>query len=86
MPAILQDKDLLTSELLNNLTESKRMSHEFNLAEEAAGHSDAQSPRFTGNWQKQDNTEHSITEDDVKLHRLMEDIKRYIRNIDISNL
>ena len=86
MPAILEEKSLPTSELLNNPTEPKPLSPEFHLAEETAGHSDSQSPRLTGNWQKRENTEHSITEDDVKLHRLMEDIKRYIRSIDISNL
>ena len=86
MPAIQEEKVLLTSELLNNPTESKPLSPEFNLAEETAGHSDSQSPRLTGNWQKRENTEHSDSEDDIKLHELMEAVKRYIRSIDVSNL
>ena len=76
----------LAIELLLSLKESEPLSHGFHLIGETAAQPDTQSPRLTGDWQKRENTEHSDTEDDVKLHELMEDIKRYIRSIDVSNL
>jgi hypothetical protein len=86
MPAILQDNVLLTIGLLLNPTELRPSRHPFHLAGETAGQSDSQSPQWSGGWHKRENTDHSDTEDDVELHELMEDIKRYIRSIDISNL
>ena len=42
--------------------------------------------QLTDNWQERDNTERSQVEEDRELHQLMEDIKNYIRSIDIGNL
>ncbi|NIQ87916.1 MAG: hypothetical protein GWN93_02025 [Deltaproteobacteria bacterium] len=50
------------------------------------GHAESRSPQLTGNWQKRENTDHSEVEEDVRLHELMEDIKRYIRSIDVNTL
>jgi hypothetical protein len=86
MPEILLNRLALIVESLLNPPAAKPLSHGFHLLGETNGQSDSQLPQLTGNWQKQDNTEHSDTEDEVKLHEFMEDIKRYIRSIDVSNL
>ncbi len=86
MPAILQVEVLPPTEMLHKPMESEPLSQGFHLPRETAGQSDSQSPRLPGNWQKRENTEHGDSEDDIKLHELMEDVKRYIRSIDVSNL
>ncbi len=86
MPAISHVEILPTTERLVMLMESEPLSQGFHLPRETAGQSDSQSPELTGNWQKRENTEHSDSEDDIKLHELMEAVKRYIRSIDVSNL
>ena len=86
MPAIPHVEILPTTEMLIKPMASEPLSQGFHLPRETAGQSDSQSPRLTGNWQERENTEHSDSEDDIKLHELMEDIKRYIRSIDVSNL
>ena len=86
MPAIQQDEQLAMDDLFFKPTESRALSHGFHLLGETADQSESQSQQLTGNWRKQENTEHRDTEDDIKLHELMEDIKRYIRSIDITNL
>ena len=73
-------------ELLFNPMRSSPLSHGFQLAREKVGHSESQSQQLTGNWHKRENTEHNDVEEDVQLHELMEDIKRYIRSIDVNNL
>lgn len=86
MSANLQDKVRFTLDMWLNPTGSDPWPHGLHLTREAAGQPDSRSPKLTNKWQERENTEHSDTEDDVKLHELMEDIKRYIRSIDISNL
>lgn len=86
MSANLKDKVRFTLEMWLNPEGSNPLSPGFHLTREAAGQSDSRSPQLAGKWQERENTEHSDTEDDVKLHELMEDIKRYIRSIDIRNL
>ena len=80
-----------------NLSEYKAFSHEvcldpmqsspwsrgFSLSEGRTSRSESQ---LTGNWQKRDNTERNQVEKDRELHQLMEDIKNYIRSIDIGSL
>ncbi len=73
-------------ELLFNPMRSSPLSHGFHLAREKVGHSESQSPQLPGNWHKREDTDHSDVEEDVRLHELMEDIKRYIRSIDVNNL
>jgi hypothetical protein len=41
---------------------------------------------LAGNWNKRENSDHSDVEEDVRLHEVMEDIKRYIRSIDVNTL
>ena len=86
MPAIMQDQVVVTIDQFLNPMESRPLSHGFHLPGETAGQSESQSPQLTGNWRKQENTEHSDVEDDRKLHKFMEDIRRYIRSIDVSSL
>ena len=62
------------------------LSHGLNLASETVGHTESRSPQLAGNWHKRENTDHSEVEEDVRLHELMEDIKRYIRSIDVNAL
>ncbi|MGD8434930.1 MAG: hypothetical protein PVI73_12520 [Syntrophobacterales bacterium] len=62
------------------------LSHGFHLASEQVGHAESRSPQLAGNWHKRENTDHSEVEEDVRLHELMEDIKRYIRSIDVNTL
>ena len=62
------------------------LSHGFHLASEQVGHAESRSPQLAGNWQNRENTDHSEVEEDVRLHELMEDIKRYIRSIDVDTL
>lgn len=57
-----------------------------NLYLSEGSHSEPQSPQLTGNWQKRENTEGPEADEDLELHQLMEDIKRYIRSIDIGKL
>ena len=85
MPAILH-MIKLTHGLLLNPAESKPLSHGLNLLEEAPSQPDARSQRLSENWQERKNTEHRDSEEEGKNHELMENIKRYIRSIDISNL
>ena len=73
-------------EVLFNPMRSSPLSHGFHLAREKVGHSESQSPQLTGNWHKREDTDHSDVEEDVRLHELMEDIKRYIRSIDVNTL
>ncbi len=86
MPAITQENAAMTHELLSEPMQLRPLTHGFHLAGEKKSHSETESPQLTGNWQKQENTEHSDADEDVQLHELMEDIKRYIRSIDISSL
>ena len=69
-----------------NSIQTTPLSHIFYLAEEKQSHLEPQSSQLTDNWQKRQNTEQSDANEDLELHNLMEDIKRYIRSIDISNL
>jgi hypothetical protein len=66
---------------------SGNWSPDFQLAGENPGESKSSAPpQVTGNWQKQEDTETRDLVDDGHLSEFMEEIKRYIRNIDVSNL
>jgi hypothetical protein len=58
----------------------------FHLNGETISHSESTSPKLTRSWEDQENKKPGDTDEDVELHQLMEDIKRYIRSIDISDL
>ena len=73
-------------ELLFSPMQSSPLSHGLHLAREKVGHSESRSPQLAGNWHKRENTDHSDVEEDVRLHELMEDVKRYIRSIDVTSL
>ncbi len=86
MPVTLSRDGPPRYELLFNPMRSSPLSHGFHLATEKVGHSESRSPQLAGNWHKRENIDHSDVEEDVRLHDLMEDIKRYIRSIDVNNL
>ena len=65
---------------------ASRLSPDFYLAEGRKSHLEQQSSQLTGNWQKGGNTEPSDVDEDRELHQLMEDVKSYIRSIDIGKL
>jgi hypothetical protein len=73
-------------EMLFSLMRFSPLSHGFHLAREKVGDSESRSPQLAGNWHKRENTDHSDVEEDVRLHELMEDVKRYIRSIDVTTL
>ena len=73
-------------ELLLYPMQSSPLSHGLHLAKEKVGHSESRSPQLAGNWHKRENTDHSDVEEEVRLHELMEDVKRYIRSIDVTTL
>ena len=66
--------------------QANHLSPDFYLAEGRQSHSEPESSQLTGNWQKRENTESRDVDEEHELHQLMEDIKSYIRSIDIGNL
>jgi hypothetical protein len=58
----------------------------FHLNSETISHSESKSPKLTRSWEDHENEKAGDIDEDVELHQLMEDVKRYIRSIDISNL
>ena len=86
MPAIPEKYDIEINEMLLNSVESTPFAHGFNLASESQSYSESQSPELASTWDKHENTKPVDTDEDHELYQLMEDVKRYIRSIDISNL
>lgn len=86
MPAISSQKATRTLHLLLAPLGSGPPTHAFHPAGDTSGHTEPQPPQLSSSWEKQENTERHDTEEDTQLHELMEDIKRYIRNIDVGNL
>jgi hypothetical protein len=66
--------------------ESNPFAQGFHLNSETISHSESTSPKLTRSWEDHENKKAGDTDEDVELHQLMEDVKRYIRSIDISNL
>ena len=66
--------------------ESNPFAQGFHLNSETISHSESKSPKLTRSWDDHENKKAGDTDEDVELHQLMEDVKRYIRSIDISNL
>jgi len=86
MAAIMERYNIAIDEVLLNPMQSTPFAHGFHLASQTPSHSESQSPELTSTWEKHENTKAADTDEDHELHQLMEDVKRYIRNIDISNL
>ena len=86
MPTIPQRYNIEINEILLNPIETSSFSYGFNLASESQSYSESQSPELASTWYNHENTKPVDTDEDHELHQLMEDIKRYIRSIDISNL
>jgi hypothetical protein len=82
---LFRDKSPMDEQLFNPMRTSP-LSPALNLAREKVGHSESRSPQLAGNWHKRENTDHSDVEEDVRLQELMEDVKRYIRSIDVTTL
>jgi hypothetical protein len=61
------------------------LSFGYQFAGEQASQAESQQSQLTGDWQNQESN-HSELEEDLQLNELMENVKRYIRNIDISDL
>jgi hypothetical protein len=86
MAAIMERYNIAIDEVLLNPKQSSHFAHGFQLASQAQSHSESQSPELTSTWEKHESTKTTDTDEDRELHQLMEDIKRYIRSIDIGNL
>jgi hypothetical protein len=86
MAAIMETYNMAIDEVLLNQMQSTPFAHGFHLASQTPGHSESQSPELTSTWERHENTKAADTDEDLELHQLMEDIKRYIRSIDISDL
>jgi hypothetical protein len=86
MAAIMKRYNVDMNEMLLNPMKSSPFAHGFNLASDTHSHSQSQSPELASTWDNHENTKPVDTDEDLELHQLMEDIKRYIRSIDISNL
>ena len=83
MVVILERYEITTSGSLLFTKQSSPFSHGFHLAGEGVESSPAE---LTNTWDKRENGEQSDTDEDLRLNDLMEDIKRYIRSIDVGNL
>jgi hypothetical protein len=86
MVAIQERFETAMGEVLLNPLLSSPLSQGFHFTGESTSQTESQQPQLTGDWQKRENSEHRNAEEDIRLNELMEDIKRYIRNIDISDL
>ncbi|MGD8372827.1 MAG: hypothetical protein PVG64_09345 [Syntrophobacterales bacterium] len=86
MQAILNEHTTMIFRLIFNPMESTPLTHTFHLGGQSASQTESQQPQLTDDWQKQENSEHRDAEEDIRLHELMENVKRYIRNIDVNNL
>lgn len=86
MVSNLREYGAFSNEVNLDPVQSSALSPDFHLAEGGQSHSEPQSPQLTGNWERRENTEPSDFDEDRDLHQLMEDIKSYIRSIDIANL
>ena len=86
MTVISERYSIEINKVLLNPTESSPFAHRFNLASESQSYSESQSPGLASTWDNHENTKPVDTDEDHELHQLMEDVKRYIRSIDISNL
>jgi hypothetical protein len=82
---LFRDKSSIYQQLFNPMRSSP-LPHGFHLSREQVGHSESRSPQLAGNWNKRENSDHGDVEEEVRLHELMEDIKRYIRSIDVNTL
>jgi hypothetical protein len=58
----------------------------FHLAEGKAGQTQAAPSQMPGNLAESEDVERHLLWDDPDIEQLMENVKRYIRNIDISDL
>jgi hypothetical protein len=86
MAAIMERYDIEIDEVQLNPMQSSPFAHGFHLASQTPSHSESQSPELASTWENNENTKAADTDEDIELHQLMEDVKRYIRSIDISNL
>ena len=75
----------IVTELLNPI-QSTPFAHGFYPDSETTSHSESKSPELTSTWEERENKKPANGDEDLELRQLMEDIKRYIRSIDIGNL
>jgi hypothetical protein len=86
MGITLESYGTATSKELLNPTQSTPFAPGFSLANETIGHSKSKSPELTKTWEDHENEKPAKVDEDLEIRQLMEDIKRYIRSIDIRNL
>lgn len=86
MAAIMKGYNSEINEVLMIPVQVNPFTQGFNLANETSSHSESQSPELASTWDNNESTKPGDSDEDLELRQLMEDIKRYIRSIDISNL
>ena len=86
MAAIIRRYNIELDVVLLNPMQSSPFANGFHLASQTPSYSESQSPELASTWEKHENTKAADTYEDLELHQLMEDVKRYIRSIDISDL
>jgi hypothetical protein len=66
--------------------QSTPLTEGFYMSSDPASQSEATSPDLSHTWEEHENKKPADTDEDLELRQFMEDIKRYIRSIDIGNL
>jgi hypothetical protein len=86
MGITLESYGTATAKELLNPIQSTPLAHGFSLVNETVRHSESKSPELASTWEDHENEKPARGDEEHDLRQLMEDIKRYIRSIDISNL
>jgi len=86
MTIVLERYSTATVRELLNPIQSTPFVHGFYPDSETTSHSESKSPELTSTWEERENKNSANGEEERELRQLMEDIKRYIRSIDIGNL
>ena len=86
MPEVLRGKEPRIFKVIFNPIESGPFSDGFQMSEGDRSQSESHPPKIHGTWREREEAEHHDAEKDIQLRQFMENVKRYIRNIDISSL
>ncbi|MFP3870505.1 MAG: hypothetical protein ACLFVT_06455 [Syntrophobacteria bacterium] len=86
MPGILREKVVLLAMPFFNYGNATPLTQDLYLAGESSGQTDSRPQQLSGNWTEQEDAKHHNQEEDPELEQLMENVKRYIRNIDVNKL
>ena len=86
MTIVLERYSTATVKELLNPIQSTPFAHGFYPAGETSSQLESKTPELASTWEENENKKPANGDEDLELRQLMEDIKRYIRSIDIGNL